>query len=96
MIGEDLPEATNWCSWPYANNAHGTCAIPPNVAARSGSKYTPDHWPNVLGFRSKHGGGVHFAYADASVHFVEDSVDLRVYRSMATIMGREDVPSLSD
>lgn len=28
MVGEDLPALNSHCSWPYANNAVGTCAIP--------------------------------------------------------------------
>ncbi len=34
LLGEDLPEKNLWCSWPYANNAYGTCAIPPNYTYR--------------------------------------------------------------
>ncbi|HEX4613353.1 MAG TPA: DUF1559 domain-containing protein, partial [Urbifossiella sp.] len=29
MVGEDIPEQNQWCSWPYSNNAVGTCAIYP-------------------------------------------------------------------
>ena len=35
LVGEDLPEKNLWCSWPYANNAYGTCAIPPNYTYRT-------------------------------------------------------------
>ena len=31
MLGEDIPSLNCWCAWPYANDATGTCAIPPNV-----------------------------------------------------------------
>lgn len=89
LAGENLPEKNNWCSWPYANNAHGTCAIPPNVNPVEGRDYSPSFWPNVAGFRSAHPGGVYFSYTDASVRFVADDVDLAVYRGMATIAGRE-------
>jgi len=34
MIGEDVPDLDHWCSWPYSNNAVGTCAIPPNTGIR--------------------------------------------------------------
>ena len=30
LIGEECPQYNQWCSWPYSNNAVGTCAIPPN------------------------------------------------------------------
>jgi len=89
MIGEDVPAKDQWCSWPYANNAYGTCAIPPNVRAPSGGEYDPSDWQNTFGFRSRHPGGLHFAMADGSVHFVSDSISLDIYRALATIQGGE-------
>jgi len=89
LLGENLPSENAWCSWPYANNAYGTCGIPPNVVPVPGHAYTPRWWPNVAGFRSAHAGGLSFAYADGSVHFIDDAVELAVYRAMATIAGHE-------
>lgn len=91
MIGEDVPEKNIWCSWPYSNNALGTCAIPPNVKKPGGGEYPPDDFMNTWSFRSRHPGGVNFAYADGSVHFIVDSIDLSVYQAMATINGQEAV-----
>jgi prepilin-type processing-associated H-X9-DG protein len=39
--------------------------------------------------RSRHPGGVNVGLADGSVHFVDDAVDLTVWRAMATIAGGE-------
>jgi prepilin-type N-terminal cleavage/methylation domain-containing protein len=89
LVGEALPEANWWTSWPYANNAYGTCAIPPNVAPQPGHDYSPLYWPNVAGFRSHHRGGLFFARVDGSVHFVNDAIALDVYRALATIAGAE-------
>ena len=89
MIGEDIPALNEYCSWPYANNAYGTCAIPPNVKRPGGGVYPASDWPNTWSFRSRHPGGLNFAYADGSVHFLHDSIDLSVYRAMATIAGGE-------
>jgi prepilin-type processing-associated H-X9-DG protein len=44
-------------------------------------------------FRSAHNGGAHFLYADASVQFIADSIDLGTYRAMSTIAGAEPVDS---
>jgi prepilin-type N-terminal cleavage/methylation domain-containing protein/prepilin-type processing-associated H-X9-DG protein len=91
MIGEDIPSLDQWCSWPYANNAVGTCAIPPNVSAPGGGTYPVWNWQNNESFRSRHPGGLQFAYADGSVHFVSNSIDLATYRALATINGGEVV-----
>jgi prepilin-type N-terminal cleavage/methylation domain-containing protein/prepilin-type processing-associated H-X9-DG protein len=89
MIGEDIPSKNHWCSWPYANNAEGTCAIAPNARRPDGTEYDPNDWENVYSFRSRHPNGLQFAYADGSVHFISDSIDLATYRAMATIRGGE-------
>ena len=88
MIGEDVPANNVWCSWPYANNAYGTCAIPPNVELRyQGPQYKPGDWQNLWSFRSRHAGGLHFATADGAVRFIADTIDLPTYRALATIQG---------
>jgi prepilin-type N-terminal cleavage/methylation domain-containing protein len=89
LAGEALPEKNRYVSWPYANNAYATCAIPPNVVPKPGRDYSPSWWPNVSGFRSNHPGGLHFAYIDSSVRWIEDDIDLAVYRAQATIAGAD-------
>lgn len=89
MIGEDIPAKNHWCSWPYANNATGTCAIGPNARRADGTEYDPGDWRNVYSFRSRHRGGLQFAYADGSVHFISNAIELSTYRAMATIQGGE-------
>lgn len=91
MIGEALPDRTKWCSWPYANNAVGTCAIAPNAAAKDGAPFDPWDWENTFGFASRHPGGLNFALADGSVRFVGNNIDLATYRALATRSGGEVV-----
>jgi hypothetical protein len=91
MLGEDLPEENVYCSWPYSNNAYGTCAIPPNFSSAGG----PGDYQNRFGFRSNHPHGLHFAFAGGSVRQVRGSIELKVYRSLATIAGKEGL-SLPD
>jgi prepilin-type processing-associated H-X9-DG protein len=66
MLGEDLPGQTQRCSLPYANNTTGTCVIPPNLihAAPGNINWS---WQNNESFRSRHPGGLLFAFADGSV-----------------------------
>jgi prepilin-type N-terminal cleavage/methylation domain-containing protein len=90
MIGEDLPLYNQWCSWPYSNNAVGTCAIPPNNRMPPMAT-NPGDWPTTYSFRSNHTNGLQFAYADGTVHFVNQNIDLPTYRAAATIKGGEVV-----
>jgi prepilin-type processing-associated H-X9-DG protein len=91
LIGEDVPALDDWCSWPYSTHAYGTCAIPPNVVQPNGQPFNPLDWYNNHSFRSRHPGGLQFALADGSVHFVTNAIDLNLYRALATIQGGEAV-----
>ena len=46
---------------------------------------------NDASFGSMHPGGTHFAFADGSIHFVFESIDLGLYKSMASRAGGEVV-----
>lgn len=92
LIGEDMPERNRWCSWPYASHAYGTCAIPPNYNKYpTGNDLHPLDWYNTHSFRSSHPGGLQFAFADGSVRFITSDIDLKLYRALSTINGREKV-----
>jgi prepilin-type N-terminal cleavage/methylation domain-containing protein/prepilin-type processing-associated H-X9-DG protein len=96
MIGEDIPDMIVWNAWSYSNGATATCAIPPNVGV-----YVPpltqtttdtQDWPERYSFRSRHDGGLNFAMADGSVHFVSQDLAIATYRALSTIAGGEVVP----
>jgi prepilin-type processing-associated H-X9-DG protein len=42
---------------------------------------------------SRHDGGTNFAFLDGSVHFIKNSIDLNVYRSLSTRAGGEVISS---
>ena len=86
VIGETIVEYTRWCAWFHSNQAAGTCSMPLNVGQKINNS---DDWENNSGFMSRHTGGGSFAMADGSVRFVSDNIDLRVYRSLATVQGHE-------
>jgi prepilin-type N-terminal cleavage/methylation domain-containing protein/prepilin-type processing-associated H-X9-DG protein len=88
MIGEDIPSINAWCSWPYMNNAVGTCAIPLNY---QDNPVNPGDWPNQYSFRSNHSQGANFAFADGHVQFINQNIATNVYRGLSTYAGGETV-----
>jgi prepilin-type N-terminal cleavage/methylation domain-containing protein/prepilin-type processing-associated H-X9-DG protein len=93
MVGEDIPSMNVHCDWVFFNHATGTCAIPLNSGMRPGQPGYGDplDWLNLYSFRSRHTQGANFAMADGSVRFVSQSIDINVYRALATWNGGEVV-----
>jgi len=95
MIGEDTWYEANaygqGFAWAHAVETSLTCAIPPN------NRRTPPNVPNdfaeLIGFKSKHPGGVTFTLADGSTRFVASTIALRTYRAMGTIGTNEAAPT---
>ncbi len=94
MIGEDIPDNNVHCGWTRSNYSVGTCAIPLNrgvtaqqLAALGGA----GNWPELYSFRSRHTNGANFAMADGRVVFISQSIDLNVYRALASQSGGEVV-----
>jgi prepilin-type N-terminal cleavage/methylation domain-containing protein len=89
MIGEDLHSYNVHCGgWAYPNYVTGTCAVPLNY---NDAGKTPTNWVNRYSFHSQHLGGANFAFADASVHFITDSINTATYHALATIHGGEAI-----
>ena len=51
----------------------------------------PTDWPDLYSFRSRHTSGANFAFADGGVQFITTSIDLTLYRNLATYAGGEVV-----
>ncbi len=89
MIGESMHSFDQHCGgWAMPNYVNATCAIPLNYAD-PGHTYT--NWPNRYSFHSFHTGGANFCFADGSVRFVQDGINIDLYRALATIRGGEVV-----
>ena len=91
MFGEDIPAINAHLTWPYANGVGGTTAVPPNWNKKpNGTLYDPyGDWPHLYSFRSKHPGGLQFAFADGSVRFITNSIAAQTYRDLSTVDGGE-------
>lgn len=79
---ESLPnsaatDALEWCTTQVDPQA--PCTL----------RYSASRGPWVQTSRSRHPGGVHVAYCDDHVSFIQDAVDLAVWRAISTRQGKE-------
>jgi len=94
-IGEAVPRWTTHTWWFWFNGGTATCAIPPNyktpqiLAGTQTLEGQWGDWPNNYSFFSRHPRGVQFALCDGSVKWIDNSVDIIIYRAMASIQGGE-------
>ena len=94
IVGECVVEQDYHSAAFFADGDWATCGnplnyfvIPPTVTQ---IKSAPQ-WQAARGFKSLHPGGAHFVMADASVQFVNESVDHLIYRGLSTRNGGESV-----
>ena len=86
LIGEDVPKYNHHSTAFYCNGDYASCHAPLNYFPEPN---TPDHWPTVMSFRSKHPGGAQFCRADGSVSFISENIDHFLYQSLSTKAGGE-------
>ena len=91
-IGECVP---SWCQhtwWYWFNGCTATCGIPLNYRKGQGDVFLVAQWGDWgrnYSFFSQHPSGANFALCDGSVKFVQEAIDINLYRAMATISGNE-------
>jgi prepilin-type N-terminal cleavage/methylation domain-containing protein len=99
IVGEDVFLPTSYgntrfgrgYAWAHSVETSMTCAIPPNNVSPGSAPALLTDFRQTNGFKSQHTGGVQFATADGSVHFVSDKIPLGLYRALATKGGGETV-----
>jgi prepilin-type N-terminal cleavage/methylation domain-containing protein/prepilin-type processing-associated H-X9-DG protein len=94
FIGETIPAWCNHSWWYWFNGSTATCGIPLNYRAWNGNAQMiawNSQWQYNYSFFSMHPGGAQFAMGDGAVRFVTDSIDITLYRSLATISGNEAI-----
>jgi prepilin-type processing-associated H-X9-DG protein len=85
---EGLTDCYNWSSWTYGDTNNFTTSFGVNTLmdkccnARGGD-WTK--WWLARGFKSQHVGGVNAAFADGSVHFLTQAIDVGVFQRLGTI-----------
>jgi prepilin-type N-terminal cleavage/methylation domain-containing protein len=99
MVGETLVDCHDhqdgWWDFNGMGNAHASTAVPLNdmTTCLNSAKITKpachaqSNWNWSWGFRSHHPGGAQFCLADASVKFIQESVNYATYQGLG---GRRD------
>ena len=87
----DMLNAANYCAYPFANN-------PPCKFRTAGPGAFPgDTMPSInadtYAARSRHPGGVNTAFADGSVRFIKDTINIQTWRALSTSQGGEVISS---
>lgn len=90
FFGETLPACSIHAQqgWTASNDMQGfaTTIIPINYNTCDNSSPNPCNrncnWNAESGFKSKHAGGSHFLFGDGSVHFITDTIDMRLYQAL--------------
>jgi hypothetical protein len=100
LCGETLPKQCNHCCVFCLNVPLAGTTTPINsVNPATGDFYT-NNPANILpnssngkacSFKSRHPGGAHFVMADASTHFVSESIDYKLFNALGTRAGGESV-----
>jgi prepilin-type processing-associated H-X9-DG protein len=99
MVGEvvDAHTAIGTNIWSTFQRHCETCRTtenPLNTAQGQGSTLSGTSYctGGSGNFASRHPGGGNFAFADGSVVFLSENIQLSVYRAFSTIAGNEVIP----
>ena len=92
-VGEAVGGFCAWNNWRWSNGCTATCAMPLNYRATMDLHAVWDDWSRSYSFFSQHPGGANFGMCDGRVCFVNDFIDINVYRGLATIAFRRNGPS---
>jgi len=87
MAGESLPEECVFFSLYATNFTVTSTSIPLNTRVSDNGR--GERWWETSGFKSQHPGGAHLTMGDASVHFVAETIDYRLYNYLGTRAGGE-------
>ena len=90
LIGESVVEQDLHAAALFSDGDWASCNQQLNYFVPDLETVKQD-WFDVRGFRSYHPGGANFAFADASIHFVNEGIDHRIYRGLSTKDGGEAV-----
>jgi len=98
-IGSDLRGFSWWAPGAVFTTFNGPNTSLPDITTQSCNNQPQQGLPcannggafNVLSARSRHSGGVHAAMCDGTVRFIQQSIDISIWRAIGTAMGSEPI-----
>jgi prepilin-type N-terminal cleavage/methylation domain-containing protein len=96
MGGETIPSHYVWNGAFCPNFPVSATTIPINHKQSDKGQHgghTLILWARCSGFKSYHQGGANFVLGDASVKFVQQNIDYKIYNHLGTREGGEQVPA---
>lgn len=89
-LGEGVAELDPHSAAYFSDGDWASCSQQLNwVPQDTSDAWLQANWFEVRGFRSRHPGGANFAMVDASVQFVNEGIEHKLYRALATRNGEE-------
>jgi prepilin-type N-terminal cleavage/methylation domain-containing protein len=89
MLGETLPGHNIFNGAFNLNFPLASMSVPLNKMIDDGGRFVGTFWPYSGGFKSLHPSGAHLSMGDASVQFVLETIDERIYAALGTRAGGE-------
>jgi prepilin-type N-terminal cleavage/methylation domain-containing protein len=89
MLGETLPGHNIFNGAFNLNFPLASMSVPLNKMIDDEGRFAGNFWPYSGGFKSLHPGGAQVGMGDASVQFLRESIDERVYAALGTRAGGE-------
>ncbi len=87
------PVTVSQCDQGYVMRCDKSQASAPGTrTGPSGVRPTRGGYHTTSNFRSDHVGGGNFLYADGSVHYISETIELLLYQQLSTMAGGEVVP----
>jgi prepilin-type processing-associated H-X9-DG protein len=83
LLGETLPAHSKY-NCTFCENFNTASTHIPLNSMEDENGTPPSTHPRAAGFKSLHQGGVQFAYADGSVHFIPEATDYFVVNALGT------------
>jgi prepilin-type N-terminal cleavage/methylation domain-containing protein/prepilin-type processing-associated H-X9-DG protein len=87
LLGEYLPKQSGWAlsysddgNGGWANGSSGVIHCLTCIPINYDSTNTPYDYNLSMGFKSLHTHGTNFAFADGSVHFISENIDMHTYQ----------------